>query len=164
MHYCLCSSHILMRFSLTVVGNVKWDATAGKQGSPLQSSGWSSLYWGVEYKSRQTGPFSVVTKSKDVPFSVGSGCRSSQCMNHNMWKSGAKDGTAVCPTKANRKLLLTKNTCKLFFVNRIGSLLDSVSMLACTVITLWLCRAAHRGFFYFSHFTFLDLTPHNQPD
>lgn len=45
--------------------------------SSVPPLGWSILYWGVEYKSRQTGPFSTVTKSKDVPFEVGTACGSS---------------------------------------------------------------------------------------
>lgn len=44
--------------------------------SPVPSLGWSILYWGVEYKSRQTGPFSVTANSKEVPFEVGTACRS----------------------------------------------------------------------------------------
>lgn len=50
--------------------------TEGKQNSsPASSLAWSILYLGVEYKSRRTGPFSAVTKSKDVPFEVGTACK-----------------------------------------------------------------------------------------
>ncbi len=45
--------------------------------SPVPSLGWSILYCGVEYKSRQTGPFSVVTKSNDVPLEMGTACKPS---------------------------------------------------------------------------------------
>lgn len=47
-----------------------------QNGSPVSSLGWSILYLGVEYKSRRTGPLSAVTKSKDVPFEVGTACKS----------------------------------------------------------------------------------------
>lgn len=54
------------------------------EGSPVQSPCLSLLYWGVEYRSRLTGPFSVVTKSKEVPFEVGTACRGAISLKENM--------------------------------------------------------------------------------
>lgn len=92
---------------LFMVHLVKSATASGSLSSPVQSPRSSSLYWGVEYKSRHTGPFSVATKSKDVPFGVGSACRQPQWITNNMWKWGTEHRKAVCPTKANRKLPLT---------------------------------------------------------
>ena len=77
--------------------------------SPVLSLRWSILYWGVEYKSRQTGPFSVVTKSKDVPFEVGITCgSSSEYTNQPLYKRsvmGSSCSITFCPTKAKKSNL-----------------------------------------------------------
>lgn len=74
--------------------------------SPGPSLGWPILYWGVEYKSRPTGPLSVVRKSKDVPFEVGAACGLSSQITEKVLRKrffmGSHHCTASCPTHANR--------------------------------------------------------------
>lgn len=124
--------------------NVSSSATTGNHSSPVRSPCWSSLYWGVEYKSRHTGPFSVATKSKDVPFGVGTAWRPPQWITNNMRKWGMKNCTAICPTKANRKLPLTHEMTEhrqIVLLKQIGLPVGAVTM-AAPLESLLLCRAA----------------------
>lgn len=148
---------MLYMVHLTMEWNVRWGTKAGKRSSPVQSPCWSSLYWGVEYRSRHTGPFSVVTKSKDVPFGVGTACGSHR--SGLLIICGSQGRRTAQPPAPQRQtgsclwLMKWLNTGKLFYLNRFAFLLD---------LWPWQLHCSHSGFegqrtgFHFSHFTLLD--------
>lgn len=151
---CFISKCVFSTVHLTEQENVRSDTTAGNQSSPVQSPRWSSLYCGVEYRSRHTGPFSVVTKSKDVPFGVGTTWGWRQWISENMWMWRMKDCTAICPTKANRKLPLTNETTEhwqIVLLKQICLPVGPVTM-AAPLQPLRLCRAVHRVSLFTLHF------------